>query len=125
MSGLDGKLLSGQLEGHKTLKVIPLVLRYTAGVPAVLQNPCNEDVTIGDTGTGQVSITLASAALAPLVVAGLAVRASVPLTLGNIVHLGAAPTSSVVTLVVQDASDGATEVDPVDIHVTLLKLIQG
>jgi len=46
MSMLDGKLQSGFLEGHKCLKLIPLVIRWSAGVPSIVQNPVNEDIAL-------------------------------------------------------------------------------
>jgi hypothetical protein len=122
---MKGDLQSSSLEGLRVLKLVPLVIRYAAGVPSIVSNPLNESATVTDTGTGDVLITLAEASLAPIHVAGLAVLASAPATLGNIVHLKSAPTTTAVALLVQDASDGATEVDPVDIHVTLIKMIAG
>lgn len=125
MGALDGKMQSGSLEGHKTLKLIPLVIRWTAGVPAILQNPTNESITVGDTGTGDVLLTLAEASLAPLIVVGSAVRASAPGTLGNFVHLKSAASTTAVALYITQSDDGATEVDPVDVHVCLAKMIAG
>lgn len=124
MSFQDGKLQSGSLEGHKCLKLVPLVIRWAAGVPSLAQNPMNESITVADTGTGIVTLTFADAALAPMIVGGLACLSSAPATLGNLLSLHSAPTASVVALVIQDGSDAATEVDPVDVHLCVYKLVQ-
>jgi hypothetical protein len=120
---LNTSLVSSQLEGYRSLKLIPLVIRYATGTPSVLYNPANEAITLTDTGTGDLAITLTDASLSPLIVLGAAVRPTAALTLGNIISIKGATTTTAVSVVVQDASDGATEVDPVDIHITLLKVV--
>lgn len=122
MSGLDGKLVSGALEGYRTQKLIPLVIRYAAGAPSVVANPTNESVTLTDVGTGDLTITLASAAECPLM-AWVEVVPTDANTLGLLANLDSAPTSSVVRIVVNSGADGATETDPVDLHVLILKQI--
>lgn len=120
MSGLDGKLISGQLEGFRMMKLIPLVIRYTAGAPAIVQNIANESITLTDVGTGDLTLTLASAGVAPLM-AWVEVVPTDANTLGLLANLDSAPTSSVVRIVVNSGADGATETDPVDLHVLILK----
>lgn len=121
---INGILQSGGLEGFRGIKVIPLVIRYAAGTPSIVQNPTNEDIALTDTGTGDVLLTLANASLAPLI-AVASVRPTAALTLGNTIGIKGAPTTTTVAFVTQDASDGATEVDAVDIDVILVKTVQG
>ena len=125
MSGLDGKLQSANLEGFRTVKVIPLVIRYAAGAPSVVQNVTNEDVALTDVGAGDLTITLASAGLAPLVVPGIGIVVADANTLSLEANLDGAPTSSVVRIVVNSGADGATETDPVELHVVIYKLVAG
>lgn len=122
MSGLDGKLYSGNLEGARALKLVPLVIRYAAGVPSVLQNPTNEDITLADTGTGVVGVTLGTAAVAPLMVF-IEVRPTDPTVLGLLANINGAPSSSVFSICVNSGADGATETDPVDLHVLIFKQV--
>lgn len=121
---LDGKLQSAVLEGFRAPKLIPIVIRYAAGAPSVLLNPLNEDIALTDNGTGDVSITLASASLLPLLVQ-VSVRPTDPATLGLLANLSGAPTTTVVRIVVNSGADGATETDPVDLHVWLWKQVVG
>lgn len=123
MSMLDGKLQSGQLEGHKVLKFIPLVLRWAAGVPSIVQNPSNEDIALTDVGTGDVLLTFAEAGLCPLIVVGSMALSTVPGGPSNIATLKTAPTSSALALYIQSVADGATEADPVDLHLVVCKMI--
>lgn len=125
MQNMDGKQLSGTYEGFRNTQYIPLVIRYAAGVPAVLLNPANEAVTLTDNGAGDVSITLAVASLCPLIVGGLAVRPTAPGTLGNNVNVSGATTTTLVRVVCNSDADGATETDPVDIHILIIKVVQG
>lgn len=125
MAGLDGKLQSGQLEGYRTVKVIPLVIRYATGTPSIVQNPTNEDIALTDTGTGDVKLTLSSAGVAPLIVPGISVLPAAAGTLGLLPNLKTAPTSSVIEILVNSGADGATETDPVDLHVLIIKQIAG
>lgn len=122
MAGLDGKLLSGSLEGARALKLIPLVIRYAAGVPSVLQNPLNEGVTLADTGAGIIGVTLTTAGESPLIVM-CEVRPTDPTTLGLIANINGAPTSSVFSICVNSGADGATETDPVDLHLLIIKQV--
>lgn len=123
MQNMDGKLISGAYEGYRALKLIPLVIRYAAGAPSVLLNPTNEAIALTDNGAGDVTITLSDAGLAPLIVGGLAVRPTAPGTLGLNANISGATTSSVVRVVVNSDADGATETDPVDLHLMLVKMV--
>lgn len=119
---LDGKINSANLEGHKTLQFIPIVIRYATGTPSIVQNPTNESIALTDTGTGDVKLTLASASLAPLMVQ-VAVLPAAAGTLGLLPNLKTAPTTTVVEILVNSGADGATETDPVDLHVLLVKTV--
>lgn len=123
MSMLDGKLQSSSLEGHKCLKLIPLVLRWTAGVPAIVQNPSNEQITLTDVGTGDVLLTFSEASLCPLIVVGSMCLSSVPGGPSNIATFKVAPTLTVLSLYIQSVADGATEADPVDLHLVVAKMV--
>jgi hypothetical protein len=122
MAGLDGKLVSSSLEGYRGFKLIPLIVRYAAGTPSVVSNPTNEDIALTDVGTGDLTITLSSAGLAPLM-AWVEVVPTDANALGLLANLDSAPTSSVVRIVVNSGADGATETDPVDLHVLILKQV--
>lgn len=114
---------STQMDGFRTMKVIPLVIRYAAGTPSIVQNPANEAITLTDTGTGNLKMTLATAAVAPLMAQALVLSTDAA-TLGLNVNLLSAPTTSVVELFVNSDADGITAVDPVDLHVVLYKQIK-
>jgi len=125
MAGLDGKMQSSQYEGYRTQKLIPLVIRYGGGTPAIVQNPTNEAITLTDTGTGDVLVTLAVASISPLIVPGIAILPTDAGTLGLVANLKAAPSTTAFSVYVNSGADGATEVDPVDIHVLIVKHVLG
>jgi hypothetical protein len=107
--------LQGQSEEFRGLRLIPLVVRWAAGTPSIVSNPLNEAITVGDTGTGDVLLTLAEASLAPIIVGSV-------IGLGvNQYALKAAPTSTVVALLTE--LDDGTAADPVDLHIVLYKTI--
>lgn len=118
------KMKAQNLQGSQDIQMIPLVIRYAAGAPAVLQNPSGEVLALTDNGTGDVTITLTSAALAPLIVAGLAVRSSAPATAGVNANISGATSTTVVRIVCNADTDGATETDPVDLHLLIMKQVQ-
>lgn len=122
---MDGKLLSGSYEGFRNLQFIPLVIRYATGTPSIVQNPANESIALTDTGTGDVKLTLANASLSPIIVAGLSVLPAAAGTLGLLPNLKTAPTTTVVEILVNSGADGATETDPVDLHILLVKQVAG
>ena len=121
MQGQDGKLQSGVLEGFRVLKLIPLVIRYAAGAPSIVQNPTNEAITLTDTGTGDVLVTLTNGGVAPLIVVGMNILPADATTLGLLANLKAAPTRTAFSVYVNSGADGATETDPVDIHLLIVK----
>lgn len=114
-------LFSQQLEGHKVLKLVPLVIRYAAGVPSIVSNPTGASVTVADTGTGNPTLTFANAAIAPMM-AWVEVLPAAAGTLGLVANLNAAPTTTVVDILVNSGADGATETDPVDLHVLVIRM---
>ena len=122
--GYEGKLQSSQMEGLRTLKLIPLVVRYAAGTPSIVQNPTNEVIALTDTGAGNLKLTLASAGVAPLIV-NVAVLPADAATLGLNANLLSAPTSSVIEIFVNSDADGTTAADPVDLHVIIVKQVVG
>jgi len=117
---LAGTQKAQALQGIRDLKYIPLVIRYAAGTPSIVQNPTNEEIALVDTGTGDVKLTLASASLAPLMVQ-VAVLPAAAGTLGLLANLKTAPTTTVIEILVNSGADGATETDPVDLHVLIVK----
>lgn len=117
-----GNIGSGQHEDLRGLRLIPLVIRYSAGAPSVVQNPTGEAVTLTDTGTGDCKITLGTAGLAPLF-CYVEVLPTAAGTLGLLANLKTAPTSSVIEILVNSGADGATETDPVDLHVLIVKQV--
>jgi len=123
MAGLDGQFKSGMLEGFRGFKLIPLEVTWTAGTPAVSKNPMNESVTLTDVGAGDLTITLANAAVSPLIVAGMEVVSDAN-TLGLVANIDGAPTSTVIRVVVNSAADGTTETDPVAIQMLILKQVE-
>lgn len=118
--GLQGKMSSGALQGSGELTLIPLVIRYATGTPSVVQNPTGEILTLTDTGTGDLLITLGTPGIAPLIVTALVLPAAAG-TLMLDVNLKTAPTTSVVALLVSSAADGVTDTDPVDLHILIVK----
>jgi len=119
---LDGKLNSANLEGHKTLQFIPIVVRYATGTPSIVQNPTNEAIALTDTGTGNLKLTLASGSLAPLMV-NVAVLPADAATLGLNANLLSAPTLTVCEIFVNSDADGTTATDPVDLHILIIKTV--
>lgn len=124
MQNMDGKQLSGAYEGFRNTQYIPLVIRYSAGTPAILLNPANEVIALTDNGAGDVTLTLADPGLCPLIVIGLP-RSTAPGTLGNNLNISGATTSSVIRLLTNSDADGTTETDPVDLHILIIKVVAG
>lgn len=122
MAGLDGKMISGNHEGFRAIQLIPLVVRYAAGAPSIVQNPTNEVIALTDVGAGDLTLTLASAGVAPCM-AFIEVLPTDANTLGLLANLDAAPSSSVIRIVVNSGADGATETDPVDLHILIVKFV--
>jgi len=117
---LPGTLKAQALQGIRDLKIIPLVIRYAAGLPTIAQNPTNEQIALTDLGVGSVRLLLADASLAPLMVQATALPTAAG-TLELIVNLATAPTTTQFDLLVKSGADGATSVDPVDLHILIVK----
>lgn len=123
MQQLDGKLISGSLEGHKALKLVPLEITWSAGTPSVTWNPTNEAVALTDNGAGDLTVTLTSASLVPLKLIGYSIQVADANTLSLEMNIDGAPTTTVIKLVYNSGADGATETDPVASVLTLAKVI--
>lgn len=115
--------IQGESLQHKVMKRIPLKITWTAGAPAVSFNPENEIVALTDNGAGDLTITFAEAALAPLFVAGHMIEVADANTLSLECNLDGAPTSTVLKIVINSGADGATETDPVALYLEVLKLV--
>lgn len=118
----NNKLQSEGME-YRVMKYIPLKVTWTAGTPAVSFNPENEVVTLTDNGAGDLTITLATAAIAPLMVLGHCVEVADANTLSLEMNIDGAPTRSVLKLVINSGADGATETDPVAVHLLIGKMV--
>lgn len=109
---------------HKVIKMIPLQILWTAGVPAVSWNPENETLTLTDNGAGDVTVTLASASLVPIKLMGApAIQVADANTLSLEVNIDGAPTTTAIKFVFNSGADGATETDPVACDFTILKFV--
>lgn len=112
--------IQGESQQYRVVKYIPLKIAYASGTPSVVFNPENEGVTLADNGQGEVTITLATASLAPIMVAGLVAEcAAGTVGLAANVDSATAPTVTSVKLIVNSVADGTTETDPVALHVLL------
>lgn len=118
----NNKIQSEGME-YRVMKMIPLKITWTAGTPAVSFNPENEAVTLTDNGAGDLTITLSSAGIAPLMVLGHCVEVADANTLSLEMNIDGAPTSSVLKLVFNSGADGATETDPVAAHLLIGKMV--
>lgn len=107
--------LQGETLSFRGLLVIPLAIRWTAGVPAIVSNPLNESIALTDNGTGDVTLTLAVASLAPVMVLGAIA------TVAETLELGAVPTAAAVQILAK--TDAGVAIDPGDLHLTLLKTV--
>lgn len=117
------KTMSGNKE-DKILKEIPLKITWTAGTPAISFNPENEDIALTDVGTGDILLTFANASLVPIFLKGLVIEVADANTLSLEANIDGAPTTTTVKIVVNSGADGATETDPVALHLNILKLIK-
>lgn len=104
------------------MKLIPLKITWTAGTPTITVNPENEAVTLTDNGAGDVTLTFATAALAPLMVLGHMLEVADANTLSLECNLDGAPTTTVLKIVANSGADGATETDPVSLTLLVGKL---
>lgn len=108
---------------HKVLKLIPLVITWSAGTPSVSWNPENEEIELTDNGAGDVTLTFASASLVPLKVLGHCLQVADANTLSLEMNIDGAPTTTVLKLVANSGADGATETDPVALHLLVGKYV--
>jgi hypothetical protein len=108
---------------YRVLKMIPIKITWSAGTPAISFNPENESIALTDNGAGDVTLTLASASLAPLMLAGCAIEVADANTLSLEMNIDGAPTTTVLKLVINSGADGATETDPVAVHLLIAKMV--
>lgn len=121
-----GQLAAQQLDGFRNFKLIPLVVAWSGGTPSVVQNPTNEVVSLTDNGTGDLSITLSSAGVAPLIAVGCGLQDSD--TAANILQIKSA-SSSVLRIIVFQGDDASANtssapVDPTRVHLLIMKQVQ-
>lgn len=114
-----------QSEGkeYRVMKLIPLKVTWTAGTPAVSFNPENESVSLTDNGAGDLSITFSDASLAPLMVMGHMIEVADANTLSLECNVDGAPSTTVLKIVINSGADGATETDPVALHLLVGKMV--
>lgn len=108
---------------HKVVKLIPLTIAWSAGTPSVAWNPENEAITLTDNGTGDITITFTDASLVPLKPLGHMVEVADANTLSLEANVDGAPTTTAVKIVINSGADGATETDPVALHLMIAKLV--
>ncbi len=115
--------MQNESQQFRVVKLIPLVISWSAGTPSVSWNPENESIALTDNGPGDVTVTLSSASLVPLKVMGLTLEVADANTLSLEANIDGAPTTTVVKLVANSGADGATETDPVAMHLMLAKVV--
>lgn len=108
-------LLQSPSKIYRGLEAIPLVVTWSGGTPSVTHNPLNEVVSLTDNGTGDVTITLADASIAPLLVGGAVAVGT------NEIQLVSAPTTTVVRLLCE--LDDGTATDPTEVHLLIFKAV--
>ena len=108
---------------HKVLKLIPMTIGWSAGTPSVLWNPENEAVTLTDNGAGDLTITFSVASLVPLKVLGHMLEVADANTLSLECNIDGAPSTTVLKIVANSGADGATETDPVALHLLVGKYV--
>jgi hypothetical protein len=118
----NNKIQAESME-YRVLKMIPIKITWSAGTPAISFNPENESIALTDNGAGDVTLTLASASLAPLMLAGCAIEVADANTLSLEMNIDGAPTTTVLKLVINSGADGATETDPVAVHLLIAKMV--
>lgn len=123
MIQLDGKQISGSLEGHKAFKIINLEVTWNAGTPSVTWNPSNEAVALTDNGAGDLTVTFTDASLVPLKLVGYSIQVADANTLSLEMNIDGAPTTTAIKLVYNSGADGATETDPVASVLQIAKVV--
>lgn len=116
-------LLQSESLQHRVLRLVPLVITWSAGTPAVSFNPMNEAVALTDNGAGDVTITFTEASLCPLKVMGHMLEVADANTLSLEANIDGAPTTTVLKIVANSGADGATETDPVALHLLVAKFV--
>lgn len=120
---MEGNKILGASLQHKVLKLVPLRVVWTAGVPAVAWNPENESITVTDNGVGDVTLTFAEASLVPLKVLGHCIEVADANTLSLEMNMDGPATTTAVKLVINSGADGATETDPVAVDLLIGKWV--
>lgn len=115
--------LQSEGQSHKVLKLIPLTIAWSAGAPSVAWNPENEAIALTDNGAGDLTLTFSVASLVPLKVLGHMLEVADANTLSLECNIDGAPTSTVLKIVANSGADGATETDPVALHLLVGKYV--
>lgn len=121
---MANNLIQAESLQHKVVKYIPLTIAWTAGAPSVSWNPENEAIALTDNGAGDVTLTFSSASLVALKVIGHMVEVADANTLSLEANIDGAPSTTVVKIVINSGADGATETDPVALHLMIAKFVQ-
>jgi hypothetical protein len=108
---------------HKVLKMIPLRIIWTAGVPSIQWNPENEAIALTDNGAGDVTLTFASGGLVPLKLLGMGIEVADANVAGLVGNIDGAASATVMKLVFNAAGDGTTETDPVAVDLLIGKFV--
>ncbi len=108
---------------HRELKLVPLEIGWSAGTPSVLWNPENEAIALTDNGAGDLTITFSSASLVKLKLLGYGIEVADANTLSLEMNVDGAPTTTAIKLVFNSGADGATETDPVSVHLLIGKYV--
>lgn len=120
---MANNLIQGESLQNRVMKYIPLRIVWSAGTPSVASNLENEAVTLTDNGAGDLTITLTSASLMPLLVCGHMIEVADANTLSLEMNLDGATTTTAIKVVINSGADGATETDPVAITLLIGKLV--
>jgi hypothetical protein len=120
---MANNMIQSESMSHKVVKLIPLSITWSAGTPAISWNPENESIALTDNGSGDLTLTFASASLIPLKPVGHTIEVADANTLSLEANIDGAPTTTVLKYVVNSGADGATETDPVALHLLICKLV--
>lgn len=115
--------IQAESQQFRVMKLIPLTVGWSAGTPSILFNPENEAITLTDNGAGDLTMTFASASLVPLKILGHMIEVADANTLSLEMNIDGAPTTTVLKVVVNSGADGATETDPVAVHLMVAKMV--
>lgn len=120
---MANNMIQGESLQYRVLKYIPLTITWTAGTPAISSNVENESISLTDNGAGDVTLTFAVASLAPLMPLAHTLQVADANTLSLEANVDGAPTTTVLKYVINSGADGATETDPVALHLLIGKLV--